>query len=214
MKLFLLGLFLAFATVNADLFQLNFYMESQCPYCQQFSQTTLTDALKLQDFLKYVNLTIFPYGNAQESQLSNGTWEFTCQHGPTECAGNLILACGRHYYQNTDFLNFFLCLESSNDPSTSGSGCATKYNLNYTEVQNCVDGAEGNQLQHEVAVETDSLQPPHQYVPWVTGNGEPMDIDSDQLVPFICKNYQGTPTPPWCSTDALERFERAMGMPF
>ena len=35
----------------------------------------------------------YPFGNARYNQLANGTWEFSCQHGPRECSLNIVFAC-------------------------------------------------------------------------------------------------------------------------
>jgi interferon gamma-inducible protein 30 len=52
----------------------------------------------------------------------------------------------------------------------------------------------GNQLQHAYAVQTDSLQPKHTYVPWVTVNGiHTEDIENralENLVKLICQTYK------------------------
>ena len=36
---------------------------------------------------------LYPYGNAHESQLPDGSWKFECQHGQPECTGNIIEVC-------------------------------------------------------------------------------------------------------------------------
>lgn len=52
----------------------------------------------------------------------------------------------------------------------------------------------GNQLQHIFAAQTESLQPPHQYVPWITINGvhtEEMEQEAEKdLVGLLCKSYK------------------------
>jgi hypothetical protein len=40
-----------------------------------------------------MKVATYPFGNARYSQLANGTWEFTCQHGSRECALNMVFAC-------------------------------------------------------------------------------------------------------------------------
>jgi len=51
-----------------------------------------------------------------------------------------------------------------------------------------------NQLQHRYAVQTENLQPAHQYVPWVTINGvhtEEIEREAESdLVKLICKTYK------------------------
>jgi hypothetical protein len=40
-----------------------------------------------------MTVATYPFGNANYNQLSNGTWEFDCQHGPKECYLNTVFAC-------------------------------------------------------------------------------------------------------------------------
>jgi len=35
----------------------------------------------------------------------------------------------------------------------------------------CTKSPLGNQLEHEMALDTDKLVPPHRYVPWIVLNG-------------------------------------------
>lgn len=60
----------------------------------------------------------------------------------------------------------------------------------------------GNALQHELALQTESLSPAHQYVPWVTVNGvHTEDIQNraqDDLVKLICETYTGSNKPTAC----------------
>jgi len=52
----------------------------------------------------------------------------------------------------------------------------------------------GNQLQHAYAVQTENLKPAHQYVPWITINGEhteDMEQEAEKdLIGVICKSYK------------------------
>jgi interferon, gamma-inducible protein 30 len=73
---------------------IDLYMESECPGCMAFVKGELKRALNTKDFNKIAKLQVFPYGNARQTQNADGTWSFTCQHGPTECYGNLLEVCG------------------------------------------------------------------------------------------------------------------------
>jgi len=49
--------------------------------------------------------------------------------------------------------------------------CATQYKVELQPIIDCANGDMGNKLEHQMAMMTDALQPPHKYVPWVTVNG-------------------------------------------
>lgn len=49
--------------------------------------------------------------------------------------------------------------------------CATKLKIDYTKIDACTKSSAGNNLQHEMAVKTGNLKPPHEYTPWIVVNG-------------------------------------------
>ena len=64
-------------------------------------------------------------------------------------------------HKHSIFINvFFLSLQ-----------CAKKLGIDYAPIMACTKSKDGNALQHAMAEQTNSLNPPHQYVPWVTLNG-------------------------------------------
>lgn len=187
---------------KAQLVNFTLYMESLCPDCKNFIKEQLWPAFKAVGSI--MNLAIVPYGNAQEQQHGQ-EWQFECQHGEEECYGNLIETCAIHYHPNaTVYFPFIYCIESSTTvPRYIAPTCASKFGFDYTAIQYCVEGPLGNSLEHEMAMKTDALQPPHQYVPWVTLNGVHTDkIQSEaqnNLIKLICDTYQGSPKPSACS---------------
>lgn len=98
----------------------------------------------------------------------------TCQHGPTECLYNTLEACAIHHYPtNGQFVPFVVCLSAA----AQGSGglstakaqkCAANSKLAWAVLNTCWTGAEGRALDDAAAAKTAALNPPHQYVPWVT----------------------------------------------
>jgi len=181
--------------------------ESLCPYCIQLITTSVAKATAADGFFTMVNLTIVPYGNAQEAQQGS-QWVFTCQHGPQECVGNTVENCAINYYGfNATFWAWLSCLETeaqnSGDFYGAGSTCATKHSLSWSEVETCAKGPEGNQLTHAAAVATNNLNPPHQYTPWIITNGQHNVNNENEittsLLNWACKNYKGT-KPPCCSS--------------
>ncbi len=77
---------------------------------------------------------------------------------------------------------------------TVATKCAEKAKIDFGKVIACTQSILGNQLQHAYAAQTESLQPPHQYVPWVTLNGiHTEDIEKaaeKNLIELICKTYK------------------------
>jgi len=201
----IISLLVVFTAVSAQQIQIELFTESLCPDCIQFVTTSLASAINATDLFTMANITIYPYGNAFERQSTTSTtdWIYTCQHGPTECYGNAVEACGNYYYSGLDFWNWVICLETAIDTTgnfdDAGSQCATTYNLDYSQVEVCANGDLGNSLVHAAAVVTEALIPAHQYVPWVVVDGE-HNVASEGLIltnilSFICNNYQGPKSP-------------------
>jgi len=157
-----------------------------------------------------VNVTIYPYGWENETQ--NGSeWDYTCQHGPEECRGNLIENCGKYYYtESNTFWTWLVCLENGaktlKDFDTIGEQCATQYGLDWSEVLDCANGELGNQLTHVAGEVTLALEPPRGWTPWVVVNGEPfVTVENEIYVDFLgwaCSNFQGV-KPSVCNEQLL-----------
>ncbi|XP_018414426.1 PREDICTED: gamma-interferon-inducible lysosomal thiol reductase [Nanorana parkeri] len=181
---------------NDENVQVDLYYESLCGGCRRFLALQLYPTfLMLNDI---VNITLVPYGNAQERNVS-GKWEFDCQHGPEECYGNTIEACLMYLLkENADYFPIIDCMEMSPNVTSALQPCleALKPELPVKTVLDCVNGDLGNKLMHANAQRTQALNPPHQYVPWIVINGKHTeDLQTraqNSLFNLVCELYKGT----------------------
>ncbi|KRW98244.1 Inosine/uridine-preferring nucleoside hydrolase domain [Pseudocohnilembus persalinus] len=187
-------------TVKADSTPLNFgfYYESLCPYCQVYMKTAWQEAVNTKDLLQLFSLDFYPYGNAKETK-NGDRWEFTCQHGSVECYGNQMETCllSQQWDNEQDKLNSIICIESEHltsnkDFDNALEKCASEYNYNVEKVKTCITSSSGNYLQHQVAIATNNLNPPHKWVPWLVVNGKYDEDVQDEVesdpVQYICQN--------------------------
>ena len=187
--------------------QISLYTESLCPYCIQLITGSVAGAVNAPGFFDMVDLQIFPYGNAHETQSGSSSWAFTCQHGPNECYGNVLENCAKAYYTPTVFWNWLICIEAgvltTGSFDKSGLACSQKYGVDFTEIQTCASNSQGIALEHDAAVATGNLSEPLTYFPWVVVNGDHNEVDEedifDSLLTFVCNNFQGTKSSA-CST--------------
>ena len=196
---FLVVVLLGISTAQPVNFTL--YYESLCGGCRDFIKTQYYPTFKLIGSI--MNAHLVPYGNAVETQES-GKWVYNCQHGEEECIGNLIETCAMYFYPNASvYFPFIHCIETSSlAPRMAAPSCAQQYELDYSKIQSCVSGDLGNSLEHEMALKTQALNPPHSYVPWMTLEGVHNDQIQNEaefnLIGLICVAYRGSPKPQAC----------------
>lgn len=190
---------------KADKVQLTLYFESLCPDCKNFFRSQLTKTYTaLSDI---INLTLVPYGNAREEKdAASGKWKYTCQHGEDECVGNLIETCAIHLLKNISvYFPFISCIEHDQfgTPQFSAKKCAKQQGIDLQPIMDCSTSSLGNSLEHQMALKTEALNPPHKYVPWVTLNGvhtEEIEKKAEaDLTALICDTYKGSPKPAACN---------------
>ncbi|KAJ0059031.1 hypothetical protein NL108_007308 [Boleophthalmus pectinirostris] len=181
------------ARQTADPVKVELYYESLCPACINFITTMLLPTMVL--YGDIIDLTLVPYGNAQES-FDGKKYIFKCQHGEEECVGNMIEACLLNLTGSDAYLPIF-CMEASNDAAKAAHSCVDLFapDLSWERLMKCVNGDLGNQIMHQNALKTQALKPPHTYVPWITINGVHTEELQDQafsaLGPLACSMYQG-----------------------
>jgi len=205
--------------------QVELYYESQCPGCRQMMTTSFYEAYHKDGFLDMAEITFIPYGNALETKNEDDedtdTYTFECQHGESECVYNLIETCALHKIgclfpmQQFHFLN---CIEQHDenrapdqDYESVALACATSLGIDISimdEIHSCVISKEGNSYEHDMAVKTESLQPPHTYVPYVVVDGVHTEtIQSavtQSLFDYVCHTYQGTQRSTQCPMSSID----------
>ena len=187
--------------------KIDFYMESMCPGCKYYTKAVLRDLLTKPEFVSMVDFKVVPYGNGRMTGES-----IQCQHGDDECKGNTILACMQDMYplsaESTGFVPTFVCMEAENGkPLDDFKKCAKQSEgvVDAAAVLSCANGPKGKQLALAAAKETEELNPPHEYAPWVTMNGQPLRDDAYELQKQVCAAYNagGAGTSGLCSPAAL-----------
>jgi len=197
------------APVAAPKVQIALYYESYCGGCRDFIMNQFYPTFEKVG--EIMDVTLVSYGNAEEYR-SGSEWTYTCQHGPKECVGNLIETCAMSLLKNVSvYFPFIHCLEvniESGDPVSIGRECAQRQGIDFSPIDKCQNGPEGNSLEHQMALKTNALEPPHYYVPWVTLNGKHTDDIQNKamfnLLRLVCGTYQGK-KPSACSEEVHSR---------
>ena len=178
MKIFALAALAALSVATDDKVKVDLYYESQCPGCRQMLTTSFKQAFAASGFLDMAEVTLVPYGNATEKQSITKLWEFTCQHGETECIYNSIETCAIDTLADKplEAFNFVLCVEENDSKSTDYDAVVDKcaeasikiaHKIKADEIKNCPKNKSGNLMEHHMGVLTEALDPKHTYVPWV-----------------------------------------------
>ena len=140
-KILALTLTIIVCSAASDKLQIDVYAESLCPDCREFVTGQLEIAFNTANISEIVDINVWPYGNARENQVGSA-YNFTCQHGAEECAGNLMETCALYKLDNHDYLNFFICLETQISESgtfaVAGPICAQKVNVDFSDIQSCI----------------------------------------------------------------------------
>ena len=185
----------AAAPVNVSL-----YYESLCPGCRDLIRSQIFPTYLTLKSTGILNIFLYPYGNANEHK-SGEKWEFDCQHGEKECKVNLVETCALHLLSPANKLQFIHCIET-NPSVQNGEECAKRLGIEWTPIEECYNGPQGNILEHEMAEKTASLKPPHMYVPWITVNGDHTEKIQDKItsnmLKYVCNFYKG-PKPAQCN---------------
>lgn len=194
------------------------YSESLCPDCVHFIDGVWWEAYNTQgigygakkgDGQGIIAFNQVVWGNAR---LSADNKTVTCQHGATECLYNTLESCAvSHYPAVAQWLPFIHCLEgyiAGGNPTTADAKkCAADVGMTWAVLDKCWTSAEGHALDVANAFATAALQPPHQFVPWVTLSDAPgagtfcTENGCDNFIQAVCDAYTGE-KPAACPAEA------------
>ncbi|CAN6890594.1 unnamed protein product [Brassica oleracea] len=114
--------------------------------------------------------------------------------------------------RSSDHFPFIYCVESlvTEDKYDKWETCYEKLNLSSKPVADCLSSGHGQELELQYAAETSALQPPHEYVPWVVVDGQPLYEDYENFISYICKAYKGDKVPGACAKYSSDDFIRSV----
>ncbi|KAB2035484.1 hypothetical protein ERO13_D04G134600v2 [Gossypium hirsutum] len=189
-------------TNTSDKVTLALYYETLCPYCADFITNDLVKVF-LSDLFTIVNLKLVPWGNADI--LGD---EPHCQHGEDECYLNTIHSCVIYHWPDVKkHFDFIRCTEqqSSKKPLVKNRAamwkqCSEKLGMSAHRINKCYTSGYGLKLLLQYANETAKLKPPHEYVPWVVVDNQPLKDDFENFVKYVCEAYKGDNKPEACKT--------------
>lgn len=183
------------AGLSNNVVDVGVYYESLCPDSIRFIKNGLVPTYNALG--SNLDVTLIPYGKASHKlNAESGEWQFSCQHGPEECQGNMAQACGLHAIQKEEpsdkvqQLSVALvgCVMSSRNPSSSVPQCAESVGLNEqskASITQCLNSSLSKELLAANGDKTDALNPRLSFVPTITINGvTSQDIQNKALSNF------------------------------
>ncbi|KAH7838766.1 hypothetical protein Vadar_030883 [Vaccinium darrowii] len=191
---------------SSDKVRLGIYYESLCPDSSNFVVNYLIKIFE-NGLISVVDLRLVPWGNAKI--LANNT--FDCQHGPMECVLNTIEACAISVWPDLNkHFSFIYCVETLvyELNFAEWETCFDKLSLDSTPIYECYNSGYGTELELQYAGETNTLQPPHDSVPWVVVDGQPLYDDYENFISYICEAYKGATLPYACSDTSLNTIQK------
>mmetsp|Transcript_12384 Transcript_12384/g.34472 ORF Transcript_12384/g.34472 Transcript_12384/m.34472 type:complete len:211 (-) Transcript_12384:108-740(-) len=200
-----------------------YYEETLCPDCAKFGAGSMNEAVE--NLSDYMDLYVVAYGNERYNE-STGT--YTCQHGEEECYMNLIEAC-LDLYAGDDYRRYYPFFKCADDivanvyPHIKGISayimkkCASTLPSDITPeiLDSCATGNLGQELIAISRHNTESLNPPHTYVPWVVVDKKPVFQNYDNISAIVCEEWarlNDANPPPECSKLASTPRQRVSGV--
>ncbi|RWS05992.1 hypothetical protein B4U79_05208 [Dinothrombium tinctorium] len=155
--------------ISEEKVNISLYYETYCPFCRKFVTEQLYPTYVAVG--EIMNIELVPYGNAQHREFKNGTIQFECQHGPSECVANMIHACVINLVKDMKLIMPFInCMESQEDPASSAKLCCEKVGIDYDRINRCQNSEQGQKFLLSEGIKTEKFQPPIPGVPFIVVN--------------------------------------------
>lgn len=168
------------------------YYEVLCPDSRYFVLKQLYPTW--QRIGSIMDIQYKPYGKASH-HASDGGFMFQCQHGPNECLGNMIHTCALHYIsESAKLVEYINCMMGDNyDPMQAGQSCASQLDIEWSPIEACARGKEGQKMLAVVGDDTHSLRPRVTFIPTIVLNGsqDNQKMILKNLLKEVCRKYQG-----------------------
>lgn len=172
-----------FPRVRVELF-----MESLCPDTHRFVKSSLSKVAHDRSIMDVIDLNMYIFGKG--SQISQEPQQFSCQHGPAECQGNLVENCFIKYTNPGDAIDALICLH---DRKKFDENAITECSKDLEDpkgirdnVLNCIKG-EGRYLLQKAFDKTPRLS----FVPSMRINKGKVVPASMNLKEVICQQWKG-----------------------
>ncbi|KAJ8720156.1 hypothetical protein PYW07_012199 [Mythimna separata] len=170
------------------------YYESQCPDSKEFITNQLQPTINL--LHKYLMLRLVPFGKARS--INKGYNGFECQHGPTECAGNLVQSCALDLMQgrnDVEKVSYVAC-EMQTEAGTRGDmECVMRASVPVDQVKACVTSEKGIMLQLEDEYLTNLVKP--KFIPTIiigeVFNQQVQDSALEDFTGTLCSIFTNIP---------------------
>ncbi|XP_028169759.1 GILT-like protein 1 [Ostrinia furnacalis] len=170
------------------------YYESRCPDSKAFVLEQLRPAMKL--LSDHIMLMLVPFGKARS--INQGYGGFQCQHGPSECLGNVVQSCALdQMLDRTDAqkVDYVACEFETFAGAKGDLSCVQKANVSPDLVRDCMASGRGTELQLDAEYLTRLVSP--KFVPTVTIDGifnqQIQDSSQVDLVGTLCSVLKETP---------------------
>ncbi|VBB33077.1 unnamed protein product [Acanthocheilonema viteae] len=147
------------------------YIEAQCPDTSRFVHRQLLSTWQELSVTNRISLKIVPFGKAKCDPVGDSDYSCECQHGPAECELNQLMNCVIEMVRNPHYyVPVISCIQGKRDLRSAGLKCLSKLLMSSKSILLCAEGKEGRRLLAKAGAETERLQPPLNFVPWIMIN--------------------------------------------